>query len=97
MWQLYIVLGQGAVRIRTDGEQKCCLKKSGRHGAVNCHARSCNRLLTVRGAMGPHSLCTQHVGMCKQPVAAVWHTWSGSRTDPYRGCTKMLFAAECST
>ena len=56
---------------------------------VNCHAHCWNRTTSVRGSMGPPSLCTQ-------PVAAVRRALSGSCTDQYSGCTKMPFALECS-
>ena len=42
MWQLYIVHGQGAVQIRTEGVRNCRLQQSSRNGGVNCHARSWN-------------------------------------------------------
>ena len=47
--------------MRTEGQRKCSLQQSGRHGVVNCHVLSWNRTPTVGGAMGPHSLCTQNV------------------------------------
>ena len=71
MWQLYGVCGQLAVQICTEDVRKCSLEPSGPHEVVQYQTRSRIRTPTVRGTMGPNSLCSQHLGMCKQPALAV--------------------------
>ena len=47
-----------------------------------------NRIPRARDSKGPPSLCTQ-------TVAAIWHPWPWSCTDPYSGCTKMPLTPGC--
>ena len=87
--QVYGIRCQGAIQVRTEGVRNCCLELGGPHGVVKCHTRSRIRTPNLQGITGPPK-------MCKQTVAAVQRMRLVSRTDPNRGCMKLLFGVAWS-
>ena len=62
------------------------LQQAGPHGVVKCHTRSRVRKPYLGGITGLPN-------MCKHIVSSVLRMWSRIRSDTYRECSKMQFAA----
>ena len=80
--------GPGAVQSHTTDVQKCRFRQSAPHVFVNWHVSFWNRTPSVQGATGPPKLVYTASG-----TSTGHNSWRC--TEPYSGCTKMLFAPEC--
>ena len=80
---------RGAVLIHTAGVRKYRLRVSAFHGVVKWLVHFQNRTPTVQGATGLSSMCTETMAEVRRPP-------SGRCTNPYSGCTNVLFPRKCS-